>query len=78
MMQKRSLQSVADLVAINAATYRQYALDACQVATEIAQANSSRLDNCTLNGMDVQVRVSSAVFPLLKAGAKAGPSPGCG
>ncbi|MDR2508894.1 MAG: flp pilus-assembly TadE/G-like family protein [Candidatus Ancillula sp.] len=75
---RNSLQDVADLVAISGATFRAYALDGCEIAREVAIANEASLSSCDIDGMDVQVRISSNTFPPLHATSKAGPGVGCG
>ncbi|MEJ6018787.1 Rv3654c family TadE-like protein [Corynebacterium sp. H113] len=57
----------ADLSAVAAATALMAGRDACGVGEEIAKRNGASLDECDVDGVDVQVRIA-------KARARAGPA----
>lgn len=74
---RHRVETAADLAALAGAT-RVLAGDACERAGVIAAANGARVDECTLDGLDVRIIVSAPVSLGVLGGevaarARAGP-----
>ncbi len=77
----RTAQAAADLAALAGAQEAARGGDACLAAAEFATANDTVLDNCVVDGSEVQVSVTASgprwlgADADLRAEGRAGPAP---